>query len=529
MKYYILSLLNLFVLVGCKSEGWRSQDYLDLKSEQETNYSIKEIIEGESSCEAIERESWILCKKRLINEEINKIKVSGDILCVNTECSIDIRNRKKIHIEGHSATFIRKGGFSKPLFQFGNITDLSISGLEVDEPTNIPIQMTPKSQEINEICKDEAKGCSSTIQIYDSQYVSLEKIKIINGKVFNLWLVNNEQLVLTDSVINSAFLFGIWGKLNKFIYFKNNFFELNRSNAILMDTSKTELIHIENNTFNRNHFATAFHVCGNGTEPCPGGQIDLVQSVKNATIVNNYFTNGGLANEFPEDSNYNWITAIEFEPHSEILENILIQGNEFRNHSGSPFFINSPTNRSNLDITSNFIFEKNKVCNMKTLHYSDPQSQYSSSAIVLGNVNFCETENSNKKPIQSENSTELETVLVNLNQKDENQSVSESPSDYEKSDKIIPSQSLKLNNLGQGCDDKKCIWLTGENFKSGCTVTIYSSDWSYMLATEIPAICESNLVTIRLPNNVLKHSQFHVLVVNPDLNWSNPLSIKLKF
>lgn len=86
-----------------------------------------------------------------------------------------------------------------------------------------------------------------------------------------------------------------------------------------------------------------------------------------------------------------------------------------------------------------------------------------------------------------------------------------------------------IQNFGLGCDSNNCIWIIGENLRSGCRADIYKEDWSG-LHSSVPAICKNSSGTFEIPADLVKMKKsFHFTIVNTDDGkWSTPVLFNFK-
>lgn len=342
-----------------------------------------------ADCTATDTKSWIACKTLLESNSIKTIAVENNILCgVNDNCALTINQNSNIAIfSSNNSTIKRTGRFNRPIIELNAISGAEISNLNLEESINTPVQPTPGAQEINPDCKNI--NCAPPISINSSSDVVVDHLRITNGKIFNIALFNNSNVIISNSTITNAWWFGVWGQDNLKVLFSKNEFSHNRSNAILIDLNKSQDTQFIGNRFNGNHYASAFHVCGNGNEPCPGGQLDLVNNVKNVLIANNLFENGKMEGEFPEDKNHNWISGIEFETQSGNVENTTITNNTIINNSGSPFYVNAPNPNSQDSFSIDLTVSNNKFCNNRTSNYYASGSPWGMSIKFFNNDLIC--------------------------------------------------------------------------------------------------------------------------------------------
>lgn len=340
-------------------------------------------------CQAQDLVSWKSCLTKAHSRQINRINVTGPIYCEDSSCALSISSIPQFKIIGSGeAAFVRSRGFDIPLFKFISVNLIIVSGIKVFESANRPVQLSPGQEESNAVCLAlPAQKCASTLEIYRAQSVQVTQSYFVNGKVFNAIFWGIDDLQIQQSRFDNAFLFGIWGSDNKKITLSNSIFQKNRSNAFLISFTETEQALVSENIFDQNHHATAFHVCGaSRQEPCPGGQIDLLNQVRNVTIEKNKFFNSRLSGEFSEDLNPNLIiTGVEFEPHSSTIQNVKIDSNYYENNNAGLFYLNMP----NPDIFNNFrsevIVSNNNYCQMPRALFNFAQEYQWKSQIQYSN------------------------------------------------------------------------------------------------------------------------------------------------
>lgn len=441
-------------------------------------------------CSANDTETWKICSSKITDGSIDTIEVNGQINCSDSTCSLQVQNKKTVSILGLSnAKFYRSAGFDKPLLAFYQVENVVISNIDFYDIENVAYKAKSGDQEINSLCLSYSdQKCEPIVSIQSTTQVEIRKSKFLNGKIFGIALANNDKVFISDSLVQNSWWFGIWGKNNRLLEFSNNQFLNNRSNAFLMSFEKSEKTLIKDNYFSGNHHATAFHVCGTGSEPCPGGQIDLIEQVNNVEITNNTFVNGRLSLEFPEDKNHNWISAIEFEPHDKNISNVKIHNNTISNNSGSEFYLNLPTGDQNRQLLNGFSFYNNTLCNNTTQGATFGSTfRWGSQVNSYGNTICDET----PEPPRT--------------------------------------QKPLVTSAGLGCSQNECIWIQGSDFSANCTVDIYKADWSKLITKITNPICQSNVITFKIPPEVLSSEiSINFSVVNETGLWSAPYNLKIK-
>jgi hypothetical protein len=91
----------------------------------------------------------------------------------------------------------------------------------------------------------------------------------------------------------------------------------------------------------------------------------------------------------------------------------------------------------------------------------------------------------------------------------------------------IERPAPKVTDAGLGCSDSSCIWATGENFTTQCTVDLYSHDYSY-LGKPTGISCSDKLITFRLPLAIQAlYPSIRFAIVNQYHQWNNPHHIDL--
>lgn len=345
-------------------------------------------------CTAKDLNSWKECLSKAHGHHINRINITGPIFCTDSTCALSLSSvpQFKLVASGRGA-FVRSGGFEVPLFKFVSVNFLVVSGVKVFDSLNQPVQLQSGQEESNSVCLGlSTKKCASTLEIYSAQSVQVSQAYFVNGKVFNaiFWGIND--LKIDQSRFDNAFLFGIWGSDNNKISITNSIFQKNRSNAFLISFTKTEQAVVSQNIFDGNHHATAFHVCGaSRQDPCPGGQVDLVNQVKNVTIEKNKFLNSRLSGEFPEDLMPNLtITGIEFEPHSSTIQNVRIDSNYYESNNAGMLYLNMPSSEVFGTYQSDVLVSNNKYCQTPEALYNFAQEyQWKSQVRYLNNQESC--------------------------------------------------------------------------------------------------------------------------------------------
>lgn len=527
-----------------------------------------------SSCTAVDVSGWIECKNKMSNGAIKKIIIEKDINCSKADdCSLSVSDKNDLTItSNNNVKIVRNSGFGRALIQFTNVKNGEISNVNFIEPINNPIQLSKGAQEVNSECKDYNYACDSLIKIDKSSNVSVKNVKIINGKLFGLSLYDNESILVEDSEISNSWWFGIWGGANKKLIIKKTKFLNNRSNGALLDFKNAVEVKIVDSLFSGNHHATAFHVCEGGGAPCPGGQIDFVNHVQNLTVENNVFENGKMSGEFPEDINHNWVSAIEFEPHAQNIQNVVIKNNIIKNNTGSSFFVNAPSSGKEASFIADIVFADNQVCNNGTKYNFPNGASWGKQVKIFNSRDVCAEDSSgvisaNSCSISSRGDVcsidvkwEASTDSVCMWSGDtlwacEGKSVTkkypyvginpvnlilragktvDSP---ELARMVVVAQLASVKNpfiksFGAGCNDGNCGWLIGDYFRAGMTVDIRATGSGEMLRGGIETNFEQEkgVLTFAIPKDLqekFKEDGFDVYVVDAKNGvWSNPIFLK---
>lgn len=524
-------------------------------------------------CTATDLNSWLDCKEKLSKKNVFKIIVNGTILCVSDVCNTFVSKIASVTITSDtSGVFIREAGFSSPLLSFNRVDDVNISNISIKEPLNVPQQPVPGEAEINVHCKDFTKSqCGTTLSISSAKNVLIKNVNIFNGKRIALGISNSYSVMIDSAHIEDAFHFGAWVSKNEYLTIQNSSFTKSRSNGVIGDLSKSVDTKIIGNRFANNHRATAFHVCGlSKNEPCPGGQIDLAIESPNVEVAYNIFEDATMSLEFPEDKAHDWISGIEFE--SKNISNVTIHDNMIRNNSGSEFFLNMPNivdpkiqltfkdNRTCKNRTQGFNYlnefswtqDITKVNNMNDCNdYKNANGSLSITSgpcIVKSGTNTCTTQlawttrNAPRACLFIASSRKLvacsstsQNLTLNWIQKEPMKFELKAERNYfspklaEVTVKPIVEVEGKPHILdtGLGCSDQECVWAKGFNIEKGCFVNIYNTDY-VKIATINDPICESSLVTFRVPKDIIKtYSKIIINIANQNRKWSNSVSISL--
>jgi hypothetical protein len=99
---------------------------------------------------------------------------------------------------------------------------------------------------------------------------------------------------------------------------------------------------------------------------------------------------------------------------------------------------------------------------------------------------------------------------------------------------IYNDQASYIGNLGTGCDDGKCMWISGANLPSHCAVSLYAGDWrdgGTPIRTLTDVSCQSSsLVTLRIPDDIYyAYPSLNVVVSNRDAPvWTDPRYLQLR-
>jgi hypothetical protein len=530
------------------------------------------------TCTATNQASWVSCKNQLLKGLANTVIVNGTINCPDASCNLNLTHGDTVRITSTTTgVFNRTGGFNQSLLAFSNITNLEVSNLTLQEPANIPIQLTPGAAEVNKYCVNYANDtCGSLLSVSGNKTVMINNVRLINGKRFGLALSNNETATLKNSLVQNAFWFGVWGGSNKYLTILANRIEKNRSNGILMSFGNSVRTLISGNDFNQNHRATAFHSCGStGKDPCPGGQIDFSGAAQNITLEYNIFENGAMSGEFPEDAKHNWVSGIEFEPHTGNILNVKMNGNFIHNNSGPDFFVNMPDSSHQSTFKISLSVTNNRFCNNKDQgnHFTSAFKWGSGISLVNNTVN-CDVGSSSTGKIttgpihcvipvgKTTCSTSVTWTTTNapracvflkeskkllgcgtkanttVNWISRNPTTFEVHSErniYSKlmssavSSGVSPTEAApEVKAVGLGCAGNICIWASGYNFVSGCTASLRDPNWNVIALIAKPT-CQPTVVTFEIPAAIrAKYSSLIVVVSNPNGKWSSPIGVKIK-
>lgn len=540
-------------------------------------------------CKASTLSEWMSCKSKLESGAIKNIQVEGEFTCsASDRCALGIHGKSNVNVWSvNGATIKRTGNFSDAIISIVNSDMVEVKNIKFEESPNIPVQPTPKAQEVNKPCM--SANCSSPISIYQSTNVTIDKVNVNHGKVFGILISKTRNVKITNSIIQNAWWFGIWGSENHNItYYKNQFLN-NRSNGILTGTSLTDETRVIENLFSGNHHATAFHTCGNnGTEPCPGGQIDLVDPVRNVTVEGNIFENSKMSGEFPEDVNYNWIAGIEFEAGKHGIFSTYIRNNIIRNNSGSPFYINLPAPEVKDTFAVDMEVSGNTICNNRTKDYHDPKvtwgggiklfdnnfscaappaplrgsittttctvasasemcqatvtwsaPDHAGACVFAGNVLWACDGKSMTKTLNFASLNPLDLILrtgnsvsaqeiarVTLQAKLATTTPAPTPA---------PAPIPTVTSKGLGCSDMNCIYLVGSNLAKGMYIDIRNKDTNAMLKGNVSTNYVKNsetehVLTFVIPpevRDIFKTNGFNLYVVDPvNKTWSAPIYFK---
>lgn len=538
---------------------------------------------AQSSPECIAKSlgEWKVCKSQLESKTIKNVLLESDILCTEADnCDLKVHNTSNVKIwSNKGATIKRTGNFKEALISIVNSDTVEIKNIKFEEAPNIPIQLTPKAQEVNQVCV--TNKCASTLSVYQSSNITIDKVSVNHGKVFGILLAKTRNVKVSNSIIQNSWWFGIWGSENNNITYYRNQFLNNRSNGILTSTSLTEETKVIENLFSGNHHASAFHTCGAGAnEPCPGGQIDLVDPVKNVLIEGNIFENGKMSLEFPEDSKINWISGIEFEAAKSGIVSVYIRNNIVRNNSGSPFYINLPAPEIKDTFSVDLEVSGNTFCNNRTKDYHDPKVTWGGGIRLFNNSFTCAAPVPAPAPKPLRGSISASTCTVTTASANCEATITWSAPDHDKacvfagntlwacegkgktktlgfsslkamdlilrtgntanSEEIartklqaqlisnpvpvpLPAPIPKIVNKGLGCSDSNCIYLIGPNLKKGMSIDLRDSKTSAMIKGNIQTNYVKNsetehVLTFVIPpeaREIFKTNGFNLHVVDP--------------
>lgn len=94
----------------------------------------------------------------------------------------------------------------------------------------------------------------------------------------------------------------------------------------------------------------------------------------------------------------------------------------------------------------------------------------------------------------------------------------------------LPAGTPSLDWLGAelSCDKFECVTATGSNLQSGCTVGLFSSDWSTYLGGATNVSCSTDSVTFTVPGAIQQaHVGINFNVTNPNGKWSEPVYVSI--
>lgn len=104
----------------------------------------------------------------------------------------------------------------------------------------------------------------------------------------------------------------------------------------------------------------------------------------------------------------------------------------------------------------------------------------------------------------------------------------------------IDRPAPSISQAGLGCDKNQCIWANGANIAKGCSVAIFTPDWSAaagaapgaanpaLLATVTSVECDRAGVSLEIPAWILsKYRAVNFNVNNPYGKWSEPRYLKI--
>jgi parallel beta-helix repeat protein len=217
------------------------------------------------------------CVAAVRSGAIANVRFTAMVNCSgNGTCLVDLSN---VHgplvffgAPGVSSGFLRTDTYTYPILNISSASDLTIANLTFDEGPD-DSACTPYQANGSYVYP-----CQSTIEIDHSSNIVLKHVSILHSKDHAIAFSATQGIIIQDSQIQDAGVFGIWSGFNQSLQssnvsITNNLIQDVRSNGIFL--SFTQNTTISDNTLQHNHHVALFNDC-NGL--CPGGQIDMLDN-----------------------------------------------------------------------------------------------------------------------------------------------------------------------------------------------------------------------------------------------------------
>jgi parallel beta-helix repeat protein len=300
-----------------------------------------------STCDVSDLTTLTNCVAAVHNGTIANVRFTAMVNCSGSgACLVDLTNVKGpvafFGAPGISAGFLRTDSYTYPILNVSGATDLTIANLTFDEGPDDPA-CTP-----SEVNGTYTYPCQSTISIDHSSNIALMQLSILRSKNHAIQFSSTQGLIIQDSQIQAAGVFGIWSgsdqsQISSNVSITNNLIQDVQSNGIYL--SFTQNTTIKGNTLKHNHHVALFNMC-NGL--CPGGQIDMLDNTS-LQIYSNEIIDG----QIDLNNATGQTDGIEI---ADPNENVMITNNEIANNLGGGILADPATMGMNFQITGNKIY-----------------------------------------------------------------------------------------------------------------------------------------------------------------------------
>jgi parallel beta-helix repeat protein len=300
-----------------------------------------------TTCDVSDVSTLVSCVAAVHSGATTNVRFTASVNCSgNLTCLVDLTN---VHgpitffgAPGVTAGFLRTDTYTYPILNLSGASDLTFANLTFDEgpddPACTPVQVNGSY----------TYPCRSTISIDHSSNLLFEQVSALHSKNHAIEFSSTQNLMIQDSTIEDAGVFGIWSgsdssTISSNVSITNNLIQDVKSNGIFLSFTRNTTI--KGNTLQHNHHVALFNEC-NGL--CPGGQIDM-QDNSSLQIYSNEIRNGQI-----DLNNANGETCgIEIaDPNSDVI----ITNNEITNNLGAGVAPDPGTTGTNFLITGNKIY-----------------------------------------------------------------------------------------------------------------------------------------------------------------------------
>jgi len=255
------------------------------------------------------------------------LSCSGNQCCPNGNPLINLNGVTNLEIDGSGTTFFRRSGHRNcRLIDIDNSSGITLRNWALDDDESVP------GCDLGE--------CPSLMFVSDSSNINLDRIEVLHGKAYAVYVRAVDGFTFNESVMHNAGIVGLYlGHSNQFssnIRVTNSTFTDNQTNALaLLGVAGSGLNIVENNTFLRNHrhgkFRTTARFASGFT---PGGQLYVAQA-RNVAVRNNQIHDGYCDNCVTSPQARSGVSGIEVGiPNLQTVFNATIENNLITNLDG---------------------------------------------------------------------------------------------------------------------------------------------------------------------------------------------------